>query len=182
MFVKPARAGSSLGIQKIKDASKIEAAIEEARVHDKRIIVEASIENAREIECAVITGEDKKAARSSLPAEIIVKKGHEFYDFEAKYMDDSADLIVPAKLDKKIQADLQLLAARVFDYFNCEGLARVDFFLTKDDEIIVNEINTMPGFTSISMFPRMWEASGVKYDELVDYLIQEALNRPIGLH
>jgi D-alanine-D-alanine ligase len=144
--------------------------------------VEASIENAREIECAVITGEDKKAARSSLPAEIIVKKGHEFYDFEAKYMDDSADLIVPAKLDKKIQGDLQLLAARVFDYFNCEGLARVDFFLTKDDEIIVNEINTMPGFTSISMFPRMWEASGVKYDELVDYLIQEALNRPIGLH
>ena len=72
--------------------------------------------------------------------------------------------------------------SRVFDYFNCEGLARVDFFLTKDDEIIVNEINTMPGFTSISMFPRMWEASGVKYDELVDYLIQEALNRPIGLH
>jgi len=182
VFVKPARAGSSLGIQKIKDASKIEAAIEEARVHDKRIIVEASIENAREIECAVLTGEDKKAARSSLPAEIIVKKGHEFYDFEAKYMDDSADLIVPAKLDKKIQADLQLLAARVFDYFNCEGLARVDFLLTKDDEIIVNEINTMPGFTSISMFPRMWEASGVKYDELVDYLIQEALNRPIGLH
>ena len=136
VFVKPARAGSSLGIQKIKESSQIESAIEQARVHDKRIIVEASIENAREIECAVITGEEKKQSRASLPA----------------------------------------------DYFNCEGLARVDFFLTKDNEIIVNEINTMPGFTSISMFPRMWEASGLKYHELVDYLIQEALNRPIGLH
>ena len=182
VFVKPARAGSSLGIQKIKESSQIESAIEQARVHDKRIIVEASIENAREIECAVITGEEKKQSRASLPAEIIVKKDHEFYDFEAKYMDDSAELVVPAQLDKKIQADLQLLATRVFDYFNCEGLARVDFFLTKDNEIIVNEINTMPGFTSISMFPRMWEASGLKYHELVDYLIQEALNRPIGLH
>ena len=182
VFVKPARAGSSLGIQKVKEANQIEKAIEDARVHDKRIIVEASIENAREIECAVISGEEKKPSKASLPAEIIVKKNHEFYDFEAKYMDDSADLVVPAKLDKKIQADLQALATRVFDYFNCEGLARVDFFLTKDNEIIVNEINTMPGFTSISMFPRMWEATGMKYGELVDYLIQEALNRPIGLH
>lgn len=182
VFVKPARAGSSLGIQKIVDSSKIEEAIEQARVHDKRIIVEESIEGAREIECAVISAESNKAPRASLPAEIIVKAGHDFYDFEAKYLDDSVELVVPAKLDKQIQTDIQSLATRVFDYFNCEGLARVDFFLTKNNEILVNEINTMPGFTSISMFPRMWEASGMKYQELIDYLIQEALNRPIGLH
>ena len=182
VFVKPARAGSSVGIQKIKEFSQVEKAIEEARLHDKRIIVEASIENAREIECAVITGEERKPAKASLPAEIIVKKGHEFYDFEAKYMDDSAELVVPAKLEKKVLADLQKMAVNVFDFFNCEGLARIDFFITKDDEILVNEINTMPGFTPISMFPRMWEATGMRYKELVDYLIQEALNRPIGLH
>jgi D-alanine-D-alanine ligase len=182
VFVKPARAGSSVGIQKIKEFSKVEKAIEEARIHDKRIIVEASIENAREIECAVITGEERKPAKASLPAEIIVKKGHEFYDFEAKYMDDSAELVVPAKLEKNVLADLQKMAVNVFDFFNCEGLARIDFFITKDDEILVNEINTMPGFTPISMFPRMWEATDMKYEELVDYLIQEALNRPIGLH
>jgi D-alanine-D-alanine ligase len=144
--------------------------------------VEASIENAREIECAVITGEERKPAKASLPAEIIVKKGHEFYDFEAKYMDDSAELVVPAKLEKNVLVDLQKMAVNVFDFFNCEGLARIDFFITKDDEILVNEINTMPGFTPISMFPRMWEATDMKYEELVDYLIQEALNRPIGLH
>jgi D-alanine-D-alanine ligase len=182
VFVKPARAGSSVGIQKVKDFSKVEQAIEEARTHDKRIIVEASIENAREIECAVITGESRKPARASLPAEIIVKKGHEFYDFDAKYMDDSVELVVPAKLDNKVQTDLQKMAVDVFDLFNCEGLARIDFFITKDNEILVNEINTMPGFTPISMFPRMWEVSGMKYEELVDYLIQEALNRPLGLH
>ncbi len=182
VFVKPARAGSSLGIQKVKEAGKIESAIEEARVHDKRIIVEKAIEEAREIECGVITGEGKKASRASLPAEIIVKSGHEFYDFEAKYLDDSVDLVVPAKLDKKVQEELQEFATRVFDFFNCEGLARVDFFVTKDNEVLVNEINTMPGFTSISMFPRMWEKTGMKYSELVDYLIKEAIDRPVGLH
>jgi D-alanine-D-alanine ligase len=156
VFVKPARAGSSVGIKKVKDFSKVEVAIEEARVHDKRIIVEASIENAREIECGVITGEAGKPARASLPAEIIVKTGHEFYDFDAKYMDDSVELVVPAKLNNKVQVDLQKMAVNVFDLLNCEGLARIDFFITKDNEILVNEINTMPGFTPISMFPRMW--------------------------
>jgi D-alanine-D-alanine ligase len=97
-------------------------------------------------------------------------------------MDDSAELVVPAKLEKNVLVDLQKMAVNVFDFFNCEGLARIDFFITKDDEILVNEINTMPGFTPISMFPRMWEATDMKYEELVDYLIQEALNRPIGLH
>ena len=182
VFVKPARAGSSVGISKIKEFEAVEKAIEEARKFDKRVIVEKSIEGAREIECSVISGEGKKPARASLPAEIIVKKGHEFYDFEAKYLDDSADLIVPAKLDKKLLDQVQMLATRVFDLLNCEGLARVDFFITKDDEVLVNEINTMPGFTSISMFPRMWEATGLKYEELIDYLIQEALDRPLGLH
>jgi D-alanine-D-alanine ligase len=182
VFVKPARAGSSVGIKKINVESEIEAAIESARKFDKRVIVEKSIENAREIECGVISGEDRKAARASLPAEIIVKKDHEFYDFEAKYLDDSVDLVVPAKLDKEVVKEIQLMATRVFDLLNCEGLARVDFFVTKDNKVIINEINTMPGFTSISMFPRMWEASGIRYSELVDYLIEEAINRSIGLH
>lgn len=182
VFVKPARAGSSVGISKIKDFAQLEKAIEEARKFDKRVIVEKSIENAREIECSVISGEGKKAARASMPAEIVVKSGHEFYDFEAKYLDDSAELIVPAKLEKKILDQVQMLATRVFDLLNCEGLARVDFFITKDGEVLVNEINTMPGFTSISMFPRMWEATGLKYEELIDYLIKEALDRPLGLH
>ena len=182
VFVKPARAGSSVGITKVKDFSKLEEAIEEARKYDKRVIVEKSIENAREIECSVISGEGKKAARASLPAEIIVKKDHEFYDYEAKYLDDSAELVVPAKLDKKLLDQVQMLATRVFDLLNCEGLARVDFFITKDEQVLVNEINTMPGFTSISMFPRMWEATGLKYADLIDYLINEALERPLGLH
>ncbi len=182
VFVKPARAGSSVGISKIKDFSQLENAIEEARKFDKRVIVEKSIENAREIECSVISGEGKKAARASLPAEIVVKAGHEFYDFEAKYLDDSAELIVPANLDRKLQDKVQMLATRVFDLLNCEGLARVDFFITEDEQVLVNEINTMPGFTSISMFPRMWEATGLKYEELIDYLIKEALDRPLGLH
>jgi D-alanine-D-alanine ligase len=97
-------------------------------------------------------------------------------------LDDSAELVVPAKLDKKLLDQVQMLATRVFDLLNCEGLARVDFFITKDEQVLVNEINTMPGFTSISMFPRMWEATGLKYADLIDYLINEALERPLGLH
>ena len=179
LFIKPARSGSSLGISKVKDFSIVEAAIEKAREFDKKVIVEASIENSREIECGVLGGYNNFPVRASLPAEIIVKSEHEFYDFEAKYIDDSVDLVVPANLSEALLTQVQDLSIKVFDLLNCAGLARIDFFITKNNEVIINEVNTMPGFTSISMFPRMWKSSGVNYADLVDYLVEEALNRVV---
>ncbi len=176
VFVKPARAGSSLGIQKIKSESNLKDAIEDAREVDEKIIIEKGLENTREIECGVISEIDGKNARASLPAEIIVKQGHDFYDFEAKYLDDSVDLIVPAKLSDELIKEIQTQAVKVFKTLNCQGLARVDFFITKDEQVIVNEVNTMPGFTSISMFPRMWTISGLDYPALVEHLVKEALS------
>jgi D-alanine-D-alanine ligase len=179
LFIKPARSGSSLGISKVKDFSGVEAAIEKAREFDKKVIVEASIENSREIECGVLGGYKNFSVRASLPAEIIVKSEHEFYDFEAKYIDDSVDLVVPANLSEALLTQVQDLSIKVFELLNCAGLARIDFFITKNNEVIINEVNTMPGFTSISMFPRMWKSSGVNYADLVDYLVEEALNRVV---
>jgi len=179
LFIKPARSGSSLGISKVKDFSDVESAIEKAREFDKKVIVEASIENSREIECGVLGGYKNLPVRASLPAEIIVKSEHEFYDFEAKYIDDSVDLVVPANLSDALLTQVQDLSIKVFELLNCAGLARIDFLVTKNNEVLINEVNTMPGFTSISMFPRMWQSSGVNYAELVDYLVEEALNRVV---
>jgi len=179
LFIKPARSGSSLGISKVKDFSEVESAIEKAREFDKKVIVEASIENSREIECGVLGGYKNLPVRASLPAEIIVKSEHEFYDFEAKYIDDSVDLVVPANLSDALLTQVQDLSIKVFELLNCAGLARIDFLVTKNNEVLINEVNTMPGFTSISMFPRMWQSSGVNYAELVDYLVEEALNRVV---
>lgn len=179
IFIKPARAGSSVGISKVKDPQGVEVAIEKAREFDKKVIVEASIENSREIECGVLGGYQSISNRASLPAEIIVKSEHEFYDFEAKYLDDSAELVVPANLSPSLLKQVQDISVKVFELLNCAGLARIDFFITKDEKVLVNEVNTMPGFTSISMFPRMWQSSGVNYAELVDYLVEEALNRVV---
>lgn len=178
MFVKPSRAGSSLGISKVKSESDLVAAIEIAREHDPKLIVEASMENTREIECGVLGGE--RGAKASVLAEIIVREGHEFYDFDAKYVDDSVELSVPAKLDPAIAKRAQEIACAAFTAIDAEGLARVDMFIT-GEEIVINEINTMPGFTSISMFPRMWNESGMAYPELIDYLIQDAIRRGTGL-
>jgi len=180
LFVKPARAGSSLGITKVSDRRDLEAAIEEARRHDPRVVVEASVEQAREIECGVLVDEHGDP-QASVCAEIVLRGGHEFYDFEAKYLDDAADLVVPADLDPDVATRVRELSVRAFDALGCEGLARCDFFLTADGRVLVNEVNTMPGFTSISMFPRVWAESGVEYPTLVDRLVADALRRGTGL-
>ncbi|MEU8888852.1 D-alanine--D-alanine ligase family protein [Streptomyces sp. NPDC048442] len=177
LFVKPARGGSSMGITKVNALSGLDEAIEEARRHDPKVLVE-SLLTGREIECGVLEFED--GPRASVPAEIPPVSAHDFYDFEAKYIDSAAG-IVPAPLTDVQTAELQRLAVAAFDAAACEGLVRADFFLQDDGEFVINEINTMPGFTPISMYPRMWQESGVDYPELVDRLITAALRRPTGL-
>ncbi|MEU8822999.1 D-alanine--D-alanine ligase family protein [Streptomyces sp. NPDC048636] len=177
VFVKPSRAGSSIGITKVDDAAGLDAAIEEARAHDPKVLVEALL-RGREIECGVLEFED--GPRASVPAEIPPVSTHDFYDFEAKYI-DSAPGVVPAPLTEEETLRVQELAVRAFDAVSCEGLVRADFFLLENGEFVINEVNTMPGFTPISMYPRMWQESGVGYPELVDRLIQAALRRSTGL-
>ncbi|WP_329123434.1 D-alanine--D-alanine ligase family protein [Streptomyces sp. NBC_01465] len=177
LFIKPARGGSSMGITKVDSLEGLDEAVEEAQRHDPKILVE-SLLRGREIECGVLEFED--GPRASVPAEIPPVTAHDFYDFEAKYI-DSATGLVPAPLTPEQTAEVQRLAVEAFDAVSCEGLVRADFFLTEDGEFVINEINTMPGFTPISMYPRMWQESGVGYQELVDRLIQAALNRSTGL-
>jgi D-alanine-D-alanine ligase len=177
VFVKPARAGSSIGITRVTEPEDLDAAIAEARRHDPKVIIEAGLVG-RELECGVLEFED--GPKASLPAEVLVGEGYDFYDFEAKYI-DSSDVRIPAELTEDETARLRALAVEVFDALACEGLARVDVFLLEDGTFVVNEINTMPGFTPISAFPRMWEATGIPYPELVDRLIQSALRRSTGL-
>ncbi|GJF33718.1 D-alanine--D-alanine ligase [Kitasatospora sp. NE20-6] len=177
LFVKPCRAGSSMGITKVKDLADLDTAIEEARRHDPKVIVERGV-TGREIECAVLEFED--GPRASVPAEILVGGDFEFYDFEAKYI-DSSDVEIPAKLGAEETAEIRRQAVAAFEALGCEGLARVDFFLLEDGSWMVNEINTMPGFTPISAYPKMWEATGVPYPELIDRLLAAALRRSTGL-
>ncbi|RPK57512.1 D-alanine--D-alanine ligase [Streptomyces sp. ADI96-02] len=177
LFVKPARGGSSVGITKVDGLAGLDEAIEEARRHDPKFLVE-SLLRGREIECGVLEFAD--GPRASVPAEIPPVTAHEFYDFEAKYI-DSAPGLVPAPLTEEQTAEVQRLAVAAFEAVSCEGLVRADFFLTEDGDFVINEINTLPGFTPISMYPRMWQESGVDYPELVDRLIQAALNRTTGL-
>ncbi|MFK0120214.1 D-alanine--D-alanine ligase family protein [Streptomyces sp. NPDC090994] len=177
LFVKPARAGSSIGITKVDGLDGLDEAIAEARRHDPKILVEAAL-TGREIECGVLEFED--GPRASVPAEIPPPSAHAYYDFEAKYIDSTPGL-VPAPLTDEETAQVQRLAVEAFEAASCEGLVRADFFLTDDGEFVINEINTLPGFTPISMYPQMWQASGVSYPELVDRLVQAALNRPTGL-
>jgi D-alanine-D-alanine ligase len=180
LFVKPARAGSSMGITKVLDPSGLRAAIDEARRHDPKVVVEAAVVG-RELECGVLQDLDG-TPRASEVGEIEVLSGHDFYDFAAKYVDEEhVRLSCPADISPDVRARVQDVAVRAFDVMGCEGLARVDVFLTRDGEVVVNEINTMPGFTPRSMYPRMWAASGVDYPALVDRLLQLALIRPIGL-
>jgi D-alanine-D-alanine ligase len=179
VFVKPARAGSSVGITRVTDHADLAAAVEAARAHDPRVIIEQGFLGVREIECGVLDGPE--GPRASTCAEIVVRPGHDFYDFEAKYLEDAVDLIVPADLPQPVEDDVRAQAVAAFEALTCEGLARVDFFVTADGRAIVNEVNTMPGFTSISMFPRMWQASGMSYPDLVDHLLADALRRGTGL-
>ena len=171
-FVKPANLGSSVGVSKIHNASEYKQAVSRAFEYDNKILFEENI-TGREIECSVL-GNDEPVA--SLPGEIIPR--HEFYSYDAKYIDEQgAALEIPARLPDGTIAGIQKLSVAVFQALSCEGMARVDFFLRGDSEIIVNEINTIPGFTSISMYPRLWNASGIPYVELIDRLIQLAIER-----
>jgi D-alanine-D-alanine ligase len=181
LFVKPSRAGSSMGISKVHDASELDAAIEEAHRHDPKALVEQAAIGAREIECGVLEALDG-TPETSVPAEIRIGGEHEFYDFAAKYLpEEHTELDVPADLPDDTATELREMAARAFTALGCEGLARVDFFLLPDGSLVLNEINTMPGFTATSMYPRMWAATGVDYPALVDRLIQLALRRGTGL-
>ena len=172
-FVKPARSGSSVGITKVDSMKDIPAALTEAFKHDDKVIIEVGVVG-REIECGVLDSLDGGALRVSVAGEITVR-GREFYDFEAKYVDsDAATLICPADISSDQLSQMQQMARKAFKALGCKGLARVDFFLT-DKGFMVNEINTMPGFTSISMFPRCWQESGLSYKDLIDELISLAL-------
>jgi D-alanine-D-alanine ligase len=173
VFVKPANMGSSVGISKVKTASELEPAVSAALEFDRKVVIEAAVPDAREIECAVL-GNDGPTA--SVPGEVVPSR--EFYDYQAKYLDEDSTTIVPADLPAKRAAEVQRLAVAAFRAIDATGLARVDFLLgRKPGRLFVNEINTMPGFTTISMYPKMWEASGVSYSALLDRLIQLALER-----
>ncbi|MFY9224962.1 MAG: D-alanine--D-alanine ligase [Blastocatellia bacterium] len=172
MFVKPANLGSSVGISKAKNLSQLEQAIDLAIKYDRKIIVEAAV-NAREFEISVL-GNDSPIA--SLPGEVI--PGAEFYDYNDKYIDNKTQFEIPAKLSQELVEGMQQLAIKAFQAIDGSGLARVDFFLDRDtNELLLNEINTMPGFTSISMYPKLWEASGLSYSTLIDRLIELAIER-----
>jgi D-alanine-D-alanine ligase len=182
VFVKPARAGSSVGVVKVERPEDLEGAIETARGHDPKVLVEQAV-TGREIECGVLQARDAGHPRVSECGEIVVLgDGHAFYDFEAKYLDeDSVRITAPAELDTAVRDEVHRIAAVAFEAAGCEGLARVDCFVTDTGEVLLNEINTMPGFTPYSMYPQAWAASGVPYPELVDELLQLALSRPLGL-
>jgi D-alanine-D-alanine ligase len=172
VFVKPANLGSSVGISKAANKLELRDAIDDAARYDRKVVVERAV-NGREIEVSVLGNEQPLA---SLPGEIIT--GHEFYDYEDKYIDTTSRTVVPAKLPKKIIDRIQREAISAFRAIDGSGLARVDFFVERGtNRVIINEINTMPGFTSISMYPKLWEASGIHYSELIDRLIQLAIER-----
>ncbi|RNM15082.1 D-alanine--D-alanine ligase family protein [Micrococcus sp. RIT608] len=185
LFVKPARAGSSFGITRVTEPAGLRAAVEEARRFDPKVVVEAGIVG-REIECAVLDGHGSAAPRASLPGEILVAHDEgetQFYDFESKYQDTgTTQLSCPAELPEEEIERLRALAIRAFEAVDGSGLGRCDFFFTPDGRWVVNEINTMPGFTPISMYPAMWERTGLSYDDLISELLDLALERGVGLH
>ncbi len=180
VFVKPARAGSSMGITRVESEAGLEAAVEVAREHDPKVIVEAAIVG-REIECGVLEGLDDDPPDASLPAEVCIGSGHDYYDFEAKYLDEGLRLDIPPDLPAAAVEEIRKLSVQAFEALGCEGLARVDFFYTPDGRVILNEINTMPGCTPASAFPKMWAATGLDYPALVDRWIRTALSRSTGL-
>jgi D-alanine-D-alanine ligase len=173
VFVKPANLGSSVGISKARSDAEFDAAMELALQFDRKVVVEAGVPSAREIECAVLGNDEPEA---SLPGEVIPSR--EFYDYEAKYLDDTSQTVIPAALTDAETADVRRMAIEAFKAVDGSGMARVDFFLARETgQLFVNEVNTIPGFTTISMYPKMWEASGLPYPQLLDRLIQLALER-----
>jgi D-alanine-D-alanine ligase len=174
IFIKPARSGSSRGTSKVKDESEISAALDDAFKYDPRVLVEAAVVG-REIECAVL--EIDSVATASVLGEVRVHPPHEFYDFEAKYLDGSTTFDIPANLAEPIASAISQAAITAFEALGCEGLARVDFFLSEDNQIIINELNTMPGFTPTSVFPALWEKTGRSYSQIITILLDSALSR-----
>lgn len=173
LFVKPANLGSSVGISKVNATNELIAAIELAAKFDRKIIIEAAVPNAREIEVSVLGNHNPVA---SVPGEIFPSR--EFYDYAAKYLDDSTKLQIPAELPAHITEKLQTMATHAFEVINCEGLARIDFLMNaKTLDVFISEINTLPGFTQVSMYPKLWEKSGISYEQLIDKLIELALER-----
>jgi len=171
-FVKPANLGSSVGVHRVDTPEQCLPALQDAFRYDRKILVEAFI-SGREIECAVLGNDHPKA---SVPGEVIPT--HAFYSYEAKYLDEKGALLeIPAQLSPEVTARVQALAIETFKVLGCEGLARVDCFVQADGTVLINEINTLPGFTQISMYPKLWEASGLAYSDLIDQLIQLALER-----
>ena len=173
LFVKPANLGSSVGVTKARNRPELLTAIAIAAQYDRKVLVEEAVANCREIEVSVLGNDDPIA---SIPGEIV--PGHEFYDYAAKYLDDSSQLLIPAQLTAEQKTTVQEMAVRAFQAIDGTGLARVDFLMdNQSGDFYLNEINTMPGFTRISMYPKLWEASGISYPELVDRLVQLALAR-----
>ncbi len=180
VFVKPARGGSSVGTSKAGHPAELERAIETAREYDTKVLVETAIEGM-EIECAVLEGTDGGPPEASLPGQVLVGGDADFYDFRAKYLADETGMVIPAPIPDAAVAEIRRLACAAFDAISCEGLARVDFFYTPDGRIVVNEINTMPGMTPASGFPKMWAATGIPLPQLMDRIIETALGKASGL-
>ena len=173
LFIKPANLGSSVGISKAKNRSDLMEGIMDAARYDRRILIEKGVNNAREIEISVLGNENPRA---SVPGEI--RPSDEFYSYNAKYIDGKSELFIPAPISAELSLQVQELAIRTYKAIDCAGMARVDFLLERDTNMLyLNEVNTIPGFTSISMYPKLWEASGMTYEQLVDELINLALER-----
>jgi D-alanine-D-alanine ligase len=181
VFVKPARGGSSIGTAKANDQASVTEAIEGARRYDTKVIVERAVDGA-EIECAVLEGLDGGPPDTSLPGQLVIAGGEEFYDFEAKYLDPTGSMAIPAPVTPDVIDEIRRMAGVAFEAVSCQGFARVDFFYTRDGEILVNEINTIPGMTATSYFPKMWEATGLPLPRLLDRMITTALRRRPGAH
>lgn len=175
LFVKPARGGSSRGTRKVKSRDQLSDAIKEALSFDSIALIEEAVEG-REVECAILQIDGR--VESSVVGEIRVLGDREFYDYEAKYLDSATEYLIPAPIEAKVQSAIQAAAIRAFEAIGCEGLARVDFFLRPDGAIVINEINTMPGFTPKSVFPMLWRESGRSYSEVITAMIDEALRNP----
>ena len=180
LFVKPARGGSSIGTSKAHDLDQLRTSIALARSYDPKVLVEAAVDG-REIEVSVLEGIDGAPPDTSLPGQLMIDGGEEFWDFEAKYLDAASGMEIPAPIPAAATVEIRRLAAAAFDAVSCEGLARVDFFYTDAGQILINEINTIPGLSPASYFQKMWEATGLPFPQLIDRLLQTALRKGTGL-